>query len=886
MWSHLILMMRARRAVRSGRFEAALALLEDSLIREDRRAQELRREVLRGLLGRAERRLKTGHLTLAWKDVGRLQQLDPEFPGCAELVQELDELSRLTSERREQEEGLRRGFEAALDEGRLGDAREFLAGLEHRIDGPSFEELEKRLHERRMQASRALRDVRDYMRRGLEREAREAMNKARRLCTDSISFRERLVGLSAAWAKEQWREIQRSLGEGRTLDAARALTEWWQSDPESDDLAEAKDLLLCVADRLAEDARKLASEGRFQEALQLACQAPGLVAKVGVLRHLKEKLEHLDVLLASEEEDPRRRVQGLARLYAETKWAALADYLERLRGSCEELEVGLRSARDLLARGKPQDGKARLEAILVTWPGCDEARALLDGLIDDERERAEQLKAARQAVRDGRLLEAQRHLFRLVTGGCGAEEARSLLRDVERIRGKVAREVHALETRFDAGAAAEEVLAEIARLERMQQDSVELADLEARALRRKARQERETLVRAALGRRDVEGCIRAVREWVAEGEDRSLRSEERGKLQQIGGEIEAALRDELARGDPAFVCALGSGLRTWQDMLAIDLEPLLSEAGARVEEARTLAREGVELLEHKDVARADEALQRARSLSPREPEVLRLAHRLRRVSVEREELNKALELADVDRQGAKEKLAALGPTPRPLGSLVLQVKQKVERSGELESGCLLQVEEAGEFLLFTDDRLRVGNATGRSFPQLPVLARIKSHHATFVRAVSFHGGVSDAIEAAAGAEVRVNADPAGSKLKHGDRILLGGILPLVYLRPSPRSLSALLRIEKGFECRGTSRVLWLKQGGRDGRILIGRGREVHVRVPHAEPELYLYAPGRGRICVHFDGTGEVDGEPFTQDGELGAGATVTCGKIRFRLLPL
>lgn len=886
MWSHLIQLLRARRALRAERFDAALALLSDPLVKDDRRAHQLRSELANRIADRIRSRRDDGKIVLAQRDLARLQNADSDHPDLGPLRSELEGLASGAKEQRRQDEALRQGFDRALDEGRLQEAREMLADLRDTLNDDEHEEMSKRLTDRRMAASRALRDVREALDRGLEREAREGVDRARKLCADSLAFRERLVGLSSAWAKERWDEVQRSLAAGRNLEAARALADWWEGDPDSDELSEARDLLVAVADALAAEARNQAVAGEFTEAARLLSQAPGLIARVAGVRRLKDRLDRIAVLLDSPEDDPRRRADTLARIVAETQWASLHEPLAALRREAIEVDHALSEVRNDLLEGATNDGKERLSALLTRWPGCEEAKALHDGLLGDERERRDQLDAARVALREGRLDEAQRRLLRLVSGGFGAEDARSLLRDVERMRLKVSRECTAVAARLDAGAEPDELLSAIDHVRRLQVDSAELDELEARALRRRVARQHERAIRAALTQRDVEACLEPLRSWISEGGEGGVAHDERCALEALGREFEQTLRSELRRGRPAFVHELAHGLRTWRRQLAIDLEDIIEEAGKAVSAARSCARLGLEALEKKSIEDAVVQLAKAREHAPEEPEVLRLAHRLASVQGEKRTLEEAFALADSDPGGAREMLENRGPTPRPLGSLVLKIKDRVEREGDLEHGCLLQVEEAGEFLVFTDDRLRVGNATGRSLPQIPVLARIRGHHATFVRSLSFHGGSVDKIEAVDGQKVTVNGAKPGEKLQHGDRVVLGGLLPFVYLRPSPRSNSALLRLEKGFECRGTSRILWIKQGGKDGRIAIGRGREVHVRVPQAEPELYLFSPGRGRLSVHFDGSGEIDGTAFRGTHALHAGATVRCGEIQFRVLPI
>lgn len=894
MWSHLIQLLRARRALRAERFDAALALLSDPLVADDRRAHELRTELAERLIKRSERRRDAGQILLARADLDRLRSVDAEHPAVASLAEQLDSRESEASDMRKRVDALRMGFDRALDEGRLNEARDLLARFREtsaqngsaKHAKSEHESMQRRLEERRMAASRALREVRDALAHGLENEARDGVERARKLCADSMTFRERLVGLSAAWAKERWNEVQAALTEGRNLEAARALADWWEGEPDSEELSEARDLLVAVADALAAEARSQAVGGDFEGAARLLSQAPSLVARVQGVRRLKDSVERIVRLLDSDEDDPRRRADALARILAETQWTSLEKPLARLRKSAIEVDHALDEARRELSEGKIDAGKTRLSSLLNTWPGCEKAKALHDGLLADERERRDQLEAARVALREGRLDEAQRRLLRLVSGGYGAEEARSQLRDVERLRLKVTRECTALAARLDAGADPDELLSGIDHVRRHQVDSAELDELERRAMRRRVARGHERAIRGALDRRDVSACLEPLRAWISEGGEGGVAHDERRALETLGSEIERVLRSELRRGRPAFVNELGQGLRTWKRQLGIELDPILADASRKVGVARSCARLGLDALERRSIDEALRQLALAREHAPGEPEVLRLAHRIASVQGDKRSLEEAYVLAKSDPSGARELLQQRGPTPRPLGSLVLQVKDHVERQGDLEHGCLLQVEEAGEFLVFTEDRLRIGNATGSKLPQIPVLARIRGHHATLIRTLSFHGGSIDKIESANGEKVTVNGAGPSSKLQHGDRIVLGGILPLVYMRPSPRSNSALLRLEKGFESRGTTRILWVKQGGKDGRVQIGRGREVHVRVPHNEAELYLYSPGRGRLCVHFAGQGEIDGKPFSGSQDLHPGAHVRCGEIQFRVKPI
>ena len=109
MWSHLIQLMRARRALRAGRYDSVLSLLEDPLVREDRRAVDLRARVLGELCDRAQRRMQIGQLDLASRDLDRVMRADPDHSRRQTLEDELKQLSGKDREEREQREALLAG---------------------------------------------------------------------------------------------------------------------------------------------------------------------------------------------------------------------------------------------------------------------------------------------------------------------------------------------------------------------------------------------------------------------------------------------------------------------------------------------------------------------------------------------------------------------------------------------------------------------------------------------------------------------------------------------------------------------------------------------------------------------------------------------------------
>ena len=151
--------------------------------------------------------------------------------------------------------------------------------------------------------------------------------------------------------------------------------------------------------------------------------------------------------------------------------------------------------------------------------------------------------------------------------------------------------------------------------------------------------------------------------------------------------------------------------------------------------------------------------------------------------------------------------------------------------------------------------------------------------------MSFHGGMEDKIIADRG-EVFVNGQAVqDAVLRPEDEIGLGNTLRMLYAVPTKRSLSALLTLKGGFQVAGTDKVLLLKDRGRDGRILIGRTSDCHVRVPQDGPEIEIYGAQDGQIRVRFSGKGEMDGRPFSGEHPVTAGALVRCGLVSMVLQP-
>lgn len=886
MFGFTIHILRAKRALKAGKYGTVISLLQDPLVCRDRRAKELREKALNLWFDRARKRRDEGLLDLAIQDAEALTKIDAELPRLQEFLTNVRRQKDHEKERSQKRERVMAAFTQNLQLGRLNEAWEKLEDLSLLLDEKEEKALQGKVCERRTQAKEALQLAKEKLKSGKAMEAKEAWETARELWNDDPAFEEELQKIGSSWARELWVGVRKFLEKGAYQEAALAFSRICVKDPATSRLEEAKNLELQIANGLTGDAGQLAQKGAFDQALALLRKTPEPLVHFPSVRRLRETLIRVDGLISGVAEDPRIRLREMERIARETGWDKLP--VSEARRDVQLLEKGLKQVRAALGEGKLEEAKEILLGLSEKWPYCRDVNTHLESFRYDERQRIETLKAARKDLREGRLVAAERKLITLVPGGEGAKEARGLLRDLERIKAKVSRELLVLQARFENGEPSSGLEDGLAAIKRLQSDSDGVEDLEARILVAKNLRKRIQELEASLEGRDLEAFLGRFRDWMGDRGEGGLFQEDRIQIRELGQKIQKELRKDIETGRVEAQLFFLEGLLPFEGVLGVDLGGLLAKARRRKEAADLHARRGMVSLEEKDEAGARKSLENARREALDSPQVLRLAHRLEGLQRDRARVTEALQLARSDPEGARAHLDGLGPTPAPLRTMVFDAKNELERLGGLEGGCLLQVEEGGEYLLLTDDRLVVGHAKASVPPHIPVLARIRSRHVLLERKMSFHGGVQDRLIPVEGAKIQLNGKEISSSipLSHGDEILLGGVLPMRYLRPNPRSVSALLKIERGFEARGAGRILWLRQGGKEGRVFMGRGEGMHIRVPCMEPEVYLFAPRPGQLRVFSAGGGEVDGKPFRSEADLGPGMRVRCGQVAFRVLPL
>lgn len=151
--------------------------------------------------------------------------------------------------------------------------------------------------------------------------------------------------------------------------------------------------------------------------------------------------------------------------------------------------------------------------------------------------------------------------------------------------------------------------------------------------------------------------------------------------------------------------------------------------------------------------------------------------------------------------------------------------------------------------------------------------------------MSFHGGQVDEVVAERGEVFVDGVVTPSTRLVDGSRFRLGEHVELRYRLPSSRSLTARLEFVGGLDLGGARAMLWMKDRGRDGRILIGPGSDAHVRVAGARGTVEIYAGSDGRIRVRTQGSGTIDGVPFDAEHPIAGGAFVAAQGIGFTVQP-
>lgn len=892
MFDRFIRMARARKALQEGRFEDAARLADDPLIRGDRRAEVIRQQAQAALLQRGRDRLQGGDAAGAVRDLERAAAA--ASGGADRVTADLEDARRRLGADREalrRDQGLIDRARRLAENGDLDGALAAIAPVaEGAATAPGRDALRAFVAARRQQAH----DQRERARQLLQAErvddALAALRHARAL--DAAPVAER-------WEVEVLRAAAAALAETvrehlRAGDVAGALSRWRQRCAALDELvdqpparAAGVELAAALRDRLSVPAA--AHDAELLQACAAEPALPGEGVRVAAAARLLQRLPGLRA--SGRAADLAAALGELAELLGERAWADEARTVQE-RAAAAGARLG--RARELAAAGDLHGARAVLIEVLQDMPMHEDARAELDAIDAGSREREQRLELARQAAKDGFLQKAYGLALANAHAGAAGEEARLFaqgLRGRMDLVGRGLDEVRAaLHGRTSGGVAGlRHCLLRVDELAKVQQDHDDMPALRTAITAELDGLERAEQARAALAANRLADAATAVGALVQLRPQLLSGDRLDARILELADRLGVAADRALAAGRLQQVqdCVPGlAAAAVVQADLGARAEQLRAAAHERRERAGALAAEAGRLLGERDLTGAEQRCESARQLWVDGAPVHHVEAELQSLRQQQAVLDRAEALAEGgDFDGAHQQLGDLPPTPALLRTRIFDMKQSLARAQGLDGPFLLRVDEGGEYVALRGESLTIGNLRDGT-ADLPVLAAIAGRHARLQRSMSFHGGMQDVLEACGGELRTADGRPVERhRLRPGDRVQLGAALQLRYQLPSKRSLTAMLQLLGAFQVAGTDRVLVFKDRGRDGRILLGPGDDVHVRVPGATGEVEIFAHKTGPMRVRCDAGGDIDGQPFRGEHPVAAGATVRAAGICFVLLP-
>jgi hypothetical protein len=883
MFDRFIRLARAKKALREQRFEDALQASLDPVIAADRRAEELRRGAIDRLLARARQRLASGDMVAAKAIVDRVRAA----AGNADTAEIAAAIDAAAADARTHAQAVRQRIgevSAAVAAGDLRRAEDLMASP------PALAEAEVQrwrtaVADRRRLAVDAVVQAEARLAEGGLPASLELLARAELLDRDHPRVAAARQRLAAAGAEQAAAAFGSAAAVNDLAAALARYRTWTQALP-----------TLAVAPEVQRAAAELA--GRLLLVLQ---QSSDLTAARELARIAEAAAlplpEPTAALVAALVACPAGAAGGPA-------WAALAAAAEAVAatgiagvaaamgGEAAAADQRLAVARSRVDCGDLDGARAAFTGLLGEASLHAVARAELDLLDRSVEDLDRRLEQARASLRAGQLRQACAQALSLAGTARVATETQQVLAEARARMGLVDRgldEVRvALHSRASATAdGVRHCLRRLEELAKVQADHAELprvvaavqAEIEALAICDR--------LSAALDRAALSEVLQAFGELLPHRERLLLpeRLDARwlGLVDRLAGFADAALA--AGRLDDAERCA---GQFEAFGALRPEFAARAGEWRRTVAAARSAAKDLVasarERLAERNLAEAERLAEEARRRWVECPEARALVAELGVLQQQAATLDHVQAMArERDFLGAHQKLAAMPAATPFLRTRIYDMKQNLARAQGLDGAFLLRVDEGGEQLVLRGESVSIGNVRQQR-ADLPLLANLAGRHASIRRSMSFHGGMQDSIVAEEG-EVRIAGRKVDQRHLHdGDRVLLGPALGFVYQRPTSRSLTVRLQLTGGFQVAGTDRILLLKDRGRDGRILLGPGADVHVRVARATGEVEVFANASGQLRVSC-GTGTLDGVPFAGDHPLAAGQIVAAAGITFCLLP-
>lgn len=895
MFDRFIRFARARRALREQRFPEALQMGLDPVVRDDRRAEQVREAAVVALVELARRHLQAGELDLALHQ-GDVLKLVSEHPAVQLLARDLAAASAAAAEQRASVTAAVVRARSLAQAGQLDAAEQALAAAPA---GSEVSHLRGRIDDQRRRAADLLAAAADDR---LAWPARAAnLLRAELLDRDGAMVRSARARLVAAVLPELERQLAGHLAVADVVAAVEAWRAALADLPALRGVPAADGLARSLADAVA---KSLLQARELAPAVAIAHAAQSVELPLSpVVAHLVDCLNGAApwsgagagegsplAALATERAAVAAALAAAAEAAGAPGIVAAVQPWLRLAAAHEER---LAAARALVAAGDLDAARALLVAFLAEEPLHPAARAEIELVDAALAELDRRLGDARAALRAGRLRQAIGVALaiagssRLVAAAQQlVVEARARLAVVERGLDEVRVSLHGRAAATIEGV--RHCVLRLAELAKVQVDHEELpkvlAAVEAEVDALGVFEQAMALLRdgtlSPLGDRVRDLLARRPRLLAPERLD--------ARLCELGDALDRCVDSALAAGrldDAQLGAAVLETLVVVRDGFggaAARFRQMAAERRAQVDRLLQQARAA---LDQRDLAEADRLAELALAAWGDGGPARAFAAELHRVRQQAAVLDRAASLVKAgDLLGAEHKLASLPAALPLLRTRVYDMKQDLARAQGLEGAFLLRVDEGGEHLVWRGETMTIGNVRQRR-ADLPVLANLAGCHASVRRSMSFHGGMQDELHAEEG-EVRHGGAKVGKRrLQTGDRVQLGSALGLAYRLPSSRSLSAALTLLGGFQVAGTDRLLLMKDRGRDGRLLVGPGQDVHVRVARATCEVEIYANPAGQMRVACAQEGTIDGAPFRGEHPVAAGQVVVAGGITLVMLP-
>lgn len=891
MFDRFIRLARAKKALHEQRYLDALQQASDPLIEADRRAERIRAVATEQLIRRARSRLASGDVSTALSEAKRLKQL-ASGEAVADLLRVAQEATERGEQARDEFRTARAEFRQLVDAGDLAGAESLLASTP--LSDADKLSMGNLVASRRKEAvaalDRAVGDAGKASVVGAIDGYQQALAIDRGMPQAALSAALRQLAVAAVASLEASTKIHKA-------DAAQLAT-----------VLVAYAQIVAKLPALVNEAKFVAMQEQLEEAvgrcfrsvvsLATAAQLARSVRSSGlpVDTDLDQVVAALLALAESGDGQPHARAAVLTQLQQNATQGGFRQ-LANLAGagvaSAAEGEERLEAARTLLEQGNLEAARAMFVAFLNDNPmheGVQKELELVDeGMADLDRRLAD----VRMALRAGRLREACTGAMALVGTTRIASEAQQILTEARSRMTLVNTGLDEVRVSLHGRAAATQegvrhCLKRLEELAKVQVDHEELPRVIQAVTAEIAALDLCAKAEASLERGDLEVVAQAVPTLIAERENLLAVERIDAKLCQLGDGVLQFGDRALADGRLAVVLRCAGVLQLLEIVradFAVRAGSWQQEHGQREIAVGELLREARSRLIDRDLADAERLVEEAQGKWRESAEVQAFAHQLQKLRKQTHTLEQVAAMAeDKDFLGAHQKLASMPNVPPMLRTRVYDMKQDLARAQGLEGSFLLRVDEGGEQLVMRGESVSIGNVR-QATADLPVLANIAGRHATIRRSMSFHGGMEDSIVAEQG-EVRVGVKKVQKHvLKTGDKVRLGPALGLLYQKPTSRSLTSRLLLQSGFQVAGTDRILLMKDRGRDGRILIGPGRDVHVTVAKATGEVEIFASNSGQMRIFCEQGGSIDGTVFKGEHPVAAGQVVEACGITFLLMP-